>query len=97
MDDWFVRDLTVAAMLAVRRRPRWIAPRIAFAVGAHVVPLASIFCDPGPLVLAGLVMIAAGAAVALRDRVTPSAVTGAGAAAALLVFGAQAAVRAATV
>ncbi|MBW0117383.1 DUF7010 family protein [Pseudonocardia abyssalis] len=80
-----------AAVFGVRRRPRWIAPWIAFVVGAHFVPLAWIFRDPGLVVLAVLVCAAAVAAVVLRGRFTPSAVTGVGAGTALLVFGARAA------
>lgn len=80
-----------AAVLGVRKRPQWIAPWIAFVVGAHFVPLAGIFRDPGLVVLAVLVCAAAVAAVVLRGRLTPSAVTGVGAGTALLAFGLRAA------
>lgn len=80
-----------AAVLGVRKRPEWIAPWIAFVVGVHFVPLAWIFRDPGLVVLAVLVCAAAVAAVLLRGRLTPSAVTGVGAGTALLAFGLRAA------
>ena len=88
-----------AAILGVTRRSHWIAPWIALVVGAHFVPLALIFKDPGLMVLAILMILTVAASVLLQRRrsITPSASTGFGSGSVLLVFAIRAAILTATV
>jgi len=81
-----------AAALALTKRAKWTASWIAFVVGAHFVPLAPILGDPGLIVLAVLVVLAAGLSVLLHRRtgIAPSAVAGLGAGIALVIFSGRA-------
>ena len=83
-----------ATVLALTKRPRWIATWIAFVVGVHFVPLALVFGDISMIVLAVLVVLVSAASVLLVRRgsaVLPSALVGAGTGAVFLVFSARAA------
>jgi hypothetical protein len=76
-----------AAALALRSRPELIAPWVCLVVGVHFIPLAGPLESPilYPLALV-MVLVAVGAVpYARRRNLAPSAVTGAGAGAALLV------------
>ncbi len=77
-----------AAVLGITKRSEWIACWIALVVGAHFVPLAFLFNDPGLVVLAVVMVVGAVLPVVLRSRsaITPSAVTGLVSGLALLVF-----------
>jgi hypothetical protein len=80
-----------AAVLARRRAGRWTATWTCIVVGVHFVPLAVIFGDAGLYVLAvALALVATvGIGVARRRGLHPSAVTGLGAGAVLLLFAAR--------
>lgn len=77
-----------AAILGVRKRQDLIAPWICLVVGVHFVPLAPILQNPMLYVLAALMSVVALAAVPLARRrdLAPSALTGVGAGASLLLF-----------
>lgn len=76
-----------AAVLGLRRRQDLIAPWICFVVGVHFIPLAGPLQSPLLFPLAVAMVLVAWAAVPLARRrdLAPSAVTGVGAGASLLV------------
>ncbi len=82
-----------AAVLAVTKRALFIAPWILLVVGAHFVPLAAIFRDPGLNLLA--LLLVAGSVLALvlhrRRGITPSASTALAGGGPLLIFAVRAA------
>lgn len=82
----------LALGLGLAKRPKWIASWIAFVVGVHFVPLASIFGDPGMNVLAVVVVLVVGLGVLVHRRtgIAPSALTGLGTGITLAVFSARA-------
>jgi len=77
-----------AAILGMRKRQDLIAPWICLVVGVHFAPLAPILKNPMLYALAALMTVVALVAVPLARRrdLAPSAITGVGAGAALLVF-----------
>jgi len=77
-----------AVVLTVRKQARWISAWICLVVGAHFVPLAIIFHDPGLHVLAIALVLWSGAAVvaARRTALQPSALVGVGAGVVLWLF-----------
>jgi hypothetical protein len=77
-----------AAILGVRKRQDLIAPWICLVVGVHFAPLAPILKNPMLYALAALMTVVALVAVPLARRrdLVPSAITGVGAGAALLIF-----------
>jgi hypothetical protein len=87
-----------AVVLALRRRREFIAPWVCLVVGVHFWPLAPLLANPALHVLGALLVVIAVLAVLPRTRgsLPPSAITGAGAGTALLVFGVWGAVAALT-
>jgi len=81
-----------ALALGLTKRPKWTASWVAFVVGVHFVPLASVFGDPGMNVLAAVVVLVVGLGVLVHRRtgIAPSAVTGLGTGLALLAFSGRA-------
>jgi hypothetical protein len=77
-----------AAILGIRKRPDLIAPWICLVVGVHFAPLAPILKNPLLYVVAALMTVVALVAVPLARRrdLPPSAITGVGAGACLLLF-----------
>lgn len=78
-----------AAVLALRRRAEFIAPWVCLVVGAHFFPMAPLLDNPALYVLGAVLVVIVALAVLPRTRGdrSPSAITGAGAGTALLVFG----------
>jgi hypothetical protein len=78
-----------AGLLAWRNKKQYIAPWVAFVVGAHFLPLVWVFQDNWLYLLAGLAMAAPVLAVFLakKMKVEISAVTGALMGVVLVVFG----------
>lgn len=74
--------------LLIRRRSEYLAPWICLVVGVHFYPMAPVLQNAGLYVLATILTVAALLAVpvARRRDLTISAVTGAGAGSALLLF-----------
>ena len=83
-----------SVVLLVRRRSQYLAPWICLVVGVHFYPMAPVLENAGLYVLATVLTAVALLAVPAANRrgQTISAVTGAGAGAALLLFGACTAV-----
>ena len=78
----------IGSVIATLTNPELVAPWVCLVVGVHMWPLASVFEAPALRVLAGVLVAVAVLAVlvAWRSDVAASAVTGAGAGVALLVF-----------
>jgi hypothetical protein len=77
-----------AAVFIRRGHTRYLAPWICLVVGVHFWPLVPVLRNPSLIVLGGLLVGVAVAAVIVgrRTDLAPSAVTGVGAGAALLCF-----------
>jgi hypothetical protein len=84
--------------LTLWRQTAYIAPWVCLVVGVHFWPLAPVLQNPALVPLGALLAVIAVAAVltARRTALTPSAITGAGAGAALLAFAAWGVFAAAT-
>ena len=83
-----------AGLLTLRRRAEFIAPWICLIVGLHFLPMAAVLDNPSYFPLGTVLTAVAMAAVlvARRTGLVPSALSGAGAGAALLCFAAASAI-----